>query len=96
MSSVRLMVRNPSGIHMRPAGLFVRTAGRFRSTITITNVTLGRGPFNAKSLTSLLTLQASKGVEIEVSADGEDAEAALAAIREAIESGLGETIEDAG
>jgi phosphotransferase system HPr (HPr) family protein len=93
MTSVRLVVRNPSGIHARPAALFVRTAGRFRSTITITNVTRGKGPVNAKSILSVIPLGLPKGTEIEVAAEGEDAEEAIAAIREAVESGLGETLD---
>lgn len=93
MTAVRLIVRNPSGIHARPAAVFVRTAGRFQSTITITNLTAGKGPVNAKSILSLMPLGATMGSEIEVVAEGEDADAAIAAIREAVDSGLGETLE---
>jgi phosphotransferase system HPr (HPr) family protein len=93
VTTVRLTVRNPSGIHARPAATFVRTAGRFRAAITIANVTAGRGPVNAKSILSLMPLGATQGSEIEVTADGEDAEAAIEAIREAVEGGLGEDLE---
>jgi phosphotransferase system HPr-like phosphotransfer protein len=37
----------------------------------------------------------SSGTEIEVSAEGDDAEAAISAIREAVEAGLGEDVEAA-
>lgn len=93
MTAVRLIVRNPSGIHARPAAAFVRTAGRFRATITIANLTTGKGPVNAKSILSLMPLGATKGTQIEVVAEGEDADAAIDAIREAVETGLGETLE---
>jgi phosphocarrier protein FPr len=43
----------------------------------------------------VLTLGVSSGTEIEVSADGDDADAAIAAIREAVETGLGEDVETA-
>ena len=90
MTTIQLVVRNPSGLHARPAALFVRTAGKFGSKITIGNPAAGKGPVDAKSILSVLTLGVSSGTEIEVSAEGDDAEAALAAIREAVESGLGE------
>ena len=93
MTAIRLIVRNPSGIHARPAATFVRTAGRFASTITITNVTSGKGPVNAKSIFSLMPLGATMGSEIEVVAEGADADAAIEAIREAVETGLGETLD---
>lgn len=90
MTSIRLVVRNPSGLHARPAALFVRTAGQFGSKVAIAHPAAGKGPVDAKSILSVLTLGVSSGTEIEVSAEGDDAEAALAAIREAVESGLGE------
>ena len=90
MTSIRLVVRNPSGLHARPAALFVRTAGQFGSKVTVANPAAGKGPVDAKSILSVLTLGVSSGAEIEVSAEGDDADAALAAIREAVESGLGE------
>ena len=90
MTTIRLVVRNPSGLHARPAALFVRTAGQFGAKVMIANPVAGKGPVDAKSILSVLTLGVSSGTEIEVSAEGDDAEAALAAIREAVESGLGE------
>lgn len=92
MSSVRLTVRNPSGIHARPAAQFVRTAGQFRSRVTVENLSRARGPADAKSILAVLPLGVSQGHEIEVTADGEDAEQAIAAIARAVEDGLGEAI----
>jgi phosphotransferase system HPr (HPr) family protein len=90
VTSVRLVIRNPSGLHARPAALFVRTAGQFGSKVTVANPAAGKGPVDAKSILSVLTLGVSSGTEIEVSAEGDDAEAAIAAISEAVVSGLGE------
>ncbi len=90
MTSIRLVIRNPSGLHARPAALFVRTAGQFGSKVTVANPAAAKGPVDAKSILSVLTLGVSSGTEIEVAAEGDDAEAALAAIREAVERGLGE------
>jgi phosphotransferase system HPr (HPr) family protein len=96
MSVVRLTVRNPSGIHARPAAQFVKTAGRFRAKITVLNLTSGRGPADAKSILAVMPLGVAQGHEIEVSADGEDADEALTAITQAVNEGLGETLPPAG
>lgn len=93
LTTVRLTVRNPSGLHARSAAQFVRTAGRFRSTITITDPARGGGPVDAKSILSVMTLGISRGTEIEIAAEGDDAGSAIAAITEAVESGLGESLE---
>jgi phosphotransferase system HPr (HPr) family protein len=93
MTAARLIVRNPSGLHARPAALFVRTCGQFRSKITVSNPAAGKGPVDAKSILSVLALGVSRGTEIDVSAEGEDADAAIAGIREAVEAGLGENTE---
>jgi phosphotransferase system HPr (HPr) family protein len=96
MSSVRLTVRNPSGIHARPAAQFVRTAGRFKARIIVRNLTAGRGPADAKSILAVLPLGVSQGHEIEVTAEGDDAPEAIAALSQAVEDGLGEALQADG
>ncbi len=92
-SSIRLVVRNENGIHARPLALFVETAAAFKETkVTVRNVTMESAPKNAKSALLVVTLKIKRGHEIEVTADGPDEEAALAAIRAAVESGLGEAL----
>jgi phosphotransferase system HPr (HPr) family protein len=93
MSSIRLVIRNPNGIHARPLGVFVETAGRFRDTrITVRNVSIDGPARNGKSALTMLTVKARVGQEIEVTAEGPEADAALEAIRDAVESGLGEPL----
>jgi phosphotransferase system HPr (HPr) family protein len=89
---VRMTVRNPSGLHARPAAMFVRGAGGFQSAIRVTNVTRGTGPADAKSIIAILGLGVSAGHEIEVTADGADAAQALDALRTLVAGGLGEDI----
>jgi phosphotransferase system HPr (HPr) family protein len=55
----------------------VQTASRFRSTVTVSH---GPKEANAKSLLSLLGLALREGSEIALRADGDDADAALAAL----------------
>jgi phosphotransferase system HPr (HPr) family protein len=89
---VRLTVRNPSGLHARPAALFVRTAGAFGARVRVANVTRDKPATDAKSILGVLALGVSRGHEIELTADGDDAAAALRALTELIETGLGEEL----
>jgi len=90
LPSLTLTVNHPVGLHARPAAKFVQTAARFQSKIEATNLTKGNGPVNAKSALKVLTLAVQQGHQIRLQADGPDAEAALAALRELVESNFGE------
>jgi phosphotransferase system HPr (HPr) family protein len=89
---IRLAISNPSGLHARPAALFVRTAGAFASRISLANVSRGTGPGDAKSILAVLGLGVSSGHEVELTAEGDDADEALRTLRELIESGIGESV----
>ena len=93
MQTAELEIRNPSGLHARPAALFVKTAAGFRSKIVVENVTRGTAPANAKSILTLLAGGVSRGHVVRISADGEDEEEALAALRALVESGIGEPLD---
>jgi len=64
-------------LHARPAGLFVRTAAGFRSRIT---VAAGEKRADAKSILGILALGAEGGTTLLLTAEGDDAEPALAAL----------------
>ena len=81
-----------SGLHARPATFFVDVAGRFRADVRVRH---RDRVANGKSLASLLSLGAGPGVSVTVLVQGDDEEAALAALREAVEAGLGEREEEA-
>jgi multiphosphoryl transfer protein len=85
-----LIVSNELGLHARPAARIVETASGFAADIQLRNVTAGRGPVNAKSIISLMTLAIQQGHQIEFSAVGADAEAALAALRRLAEAKFGD------
>src|ERR671911_229278 len=68
--TLTLTVRNPLGLHARPAARFVQTAGSFDADVTVTNVTTGRGPAGGRSLNALATLGVRQGEEILVVARG--------------------------
>jgi phosphoenolpyruvate-protein phosphotransferase/dihydroxyacetone kinase phosphotransfer subunit len=80
--TLRLDIRNPLGLHARPAARFVQTAGGFDANVEVTNLTSGRGPASGRSLNGLATLGIRQGHEILVSAHGAQAAAALDALAE--------------
>lgn len=83
-----VLVRNPTGLHARPAALFVQTAKRFEETrIEVTKDGVTR---DAKSILGVLTLAVTQGTTITLRAEGPEAEEAIQALVEAVESGLGE------
>jgi phosphoenolpyruvate-protein phosphotransferase/dihydroxyacetone kinase phosphotransfer subunit len=83
--TLRLEIRNPLGLHARPAARFVQTAGSFDADVEVTNLTGGRGPAGARSLNGLATLGIRQGHEILVSARGPQAAEALDALAELAE-----------
>ena len=95
MVSKKVKVVNPSGLHLRPAGVLSQTAMKFKSR---TLIECGEKHIVAKSVdpTAVLNVMAAGikcGTEITVACDGPDEEEALKTITEAIESGLGEELE---
>ncbi len=90
MVSSKVVVKNPTGLHLRPAGLLCKTAIEFKSKISIQfNDTTA----NAKSVLGVLGACIKTGDEIELICEGEDEEEALKTLVKAIESGLGEIID---
>jgi phosphoenolpyruvate-protein phosphotransferase/dihydroxyacetone kinase phosphotransfer subunit len=90
--TVKLTIQNPHGLHARPAARLIGETKLFQSEVTVRNLSNGRGPVSAKSLSSLASLEILQGHQIEVAASGADAEAALERIGELVRSGLGETL----
>jgi multiphosphoryl transfer protein len=84
-------IQNKTGLHARPATNFVTLAKRFQADIKVRH---GDSVANGKSLLSLLQLGVEHGMSIRVSAQGPDAEGALAALRSEIATGLGDEPEE--
>ncbi|MGH9182342.1 MAG: phosphoenolpyruvate--protein phosphotransferase [Acidimicrobiales bacterium] len=77
-----LRVSNPHGLHARPAARLVEAAGHLDAEVTVENLTGGRGPVPARSLTAVATLGVRQGDEIRVRARGPEAQAAVTAVAE--------------
>ena len=89
-ASLKIKVTHPAGLHARPASLFVQTANKFESTVAVQNLTEKSDAANAKSILSVLTLGVMQDHEIEITADGVDAEEAIAALKALVEDSFGE------
>ena len=90
MVSKTVTIKNPSGIHARPAAVFVQCASGFESAVTVRDVTKGGEAKDAKSILIVMSLGMVCGDEIEISAAGADEDAAVAALVALVESGCGE------
>ena len=90
--SIRVRVEAPHGLHARPAARLVQTAARFDAQIWLRNVTSGRGPVDARSLSSVAGLTVRNGHVLEVLASGPDADVALAAIDELAAERFGDEV----
>ena len=82
-----VVVLNKLGLHARPASLFVKTASRFVSDITVSK---NGHVSDGKSVIGLLMLAAGQGIELNVTAHGEDAMEAVNALEKLIANRFGE------
>ena len=87
MLSRKITIKNPSGLHLRPAGVLSQTAMKFKSDIIIE---YGEKKIVAKSVLNVMAAGIKSGREVTLVVDGEDEEEAMKTLVEAIESGLGE------
>ncbi|OJU46105.1 MAG: phosphocarrier, HPr family protein [Microbacterium sp. 69-7] len=89
-ASVEALLRNPMGLHSRPAALVVKAVGAFDTDVSIANLTTGAGPASALSMIGLLALGAGGGATVRISASGPDAAAAVETVRRLVDDGFGE------
>ena len=68
MISEEVCVKNPTGLHARPANVFVKTAARFPCKV---NLQKGARTFNGKSIVSVLSACVKCGTQITIVCDGE-------------------------
>ena len=77
----KITVKNKQGLHARPAALFVQMANRFDSKITISK---DDQEVNGKSIMGILMLAAEKDSQIEIVAEGDDAQEAISILEELV------------
>ena len=88
MVSQKVKIKNPTGLHLRPAGVLCKSAIEYSSVVTFKYG--GENIANAKSVLSVLGACIKSGDEIELICEGEDEDKALHEMIALIESGLGE------
>ena len=76
-----VVIRNKYGIHARPAALLTKIASRYDADCFIEK---GDNRVSGKSIMGLMTLEASMGSRLKITAQGDDAEDLLNEIEELI------------
>jgi phosphocarrier protein len=79
MIEVKYVIKDPVGIHARPAGLLVKEAKKYKSTITFIK---GDKEAKATSLMKLMGMGIVQNDEVTIRFDGEDEEACSKALVE--------------
>ena len=87
MTRQKVVIINPTGLHLRPAGILCKEAMKYKASVQFS---FRDSVANAKSVLSVLGACVKCGDEIEFICDGEDEQDALAALVAAVEGGLGE------
>ncbi|MBQ2705878.1 MAG: HPr family phosphocarrier protein [Agathobacter sp.] len=85
MQTFTYVIKDELGIHARPAGLLVKEAKQFTSTITLE---CGGKKAPAKGLMGVMGMAVKQGNEVTVTVEGEDEEAAAAAMKAFFEANL--------
>lgn len=89
-SAFEAVIRNPSGLHARPAALFVKAASRYDADVRLTDLDNGASPVSARSLIALMALGVRPGTRVRVSATGPEAREAITELQALIDDGFGE------
>lgn len=87
MREATVPIVNSLGLHARPAAEFVKTSARFLCNVTVSKDGL---EVNGKSIMGMMMLAAERGSELYIRTEGEDAEAALAALVALVAAGFNE------
>ena len=85
--SKELLIINKRGLHARASAKFVQTVERFSAEVWVTR---GSETVGGTSIMGLMMLAAGPGTTIKVSAIGPEADAAVAAITQLVESKFNE------
>jgi phosphocarrier protein len=87
-ASVKVTISNRLGLHARPAMCFVDAANQFACSITVARE--GGQSVDGKSIMQMMMLAATKGTELQIIAEGADAQGACDCLKKLVESGFDE------
>ena len=87
MIKEKVVLKNETGLHARPAGELAKLAATFKSDI---NLNVNGKTVSAKSILGIMSLGIKASTEIEIECDGEDEETAITEILKAFDNKFGE------
>lgn len=85
MKSFTHVIADPLGLHARPAGMLVKAAAGYASAVTIEAPS---GKADAKRIMAVMRLAAKQGMELVVTCEGADEEAAAAGLQAFLKENL--------
>ena len=85
MKELKYVIKDPAGIHARPAGEFIKAVKQFGSNITITK---DRKTVDGKRIFGVMGLAVKQGEEIVIRVEGTDEDAAIAAVEKFLRNNL--------
>ena len=68
---VEVVIKNPQGLHARPAAMFVQIASKYNANVALQK---GEERVNGKSIMGILTLGVEQNSKVVLEADGDDAD----------------------
>ncbi|WP_378956996.1 HPr family phosphocarrier protein [Pelosinus sp. sgz500959] len=87
MTEIEVIITNTTGLHARPAAQFVQKAASFKSKIKIAG---NNKVADGKSILAVMGMGLTQNAKLIITADGEDEEECISALKELIESNFGE------
>lgn len=87
VTSDAILIPNKTGLHARPAAVLASVAKSFKSELKLQ---LNDRTANARSITAIMALEASRGDKVVIVAKGADAKEAVAKLSKLIADGLGD------
>ncbi len=85
--SIKVTIKNRLGLHARPAMDFVDIANAHQSTVMVRR---DKQEVDGKSIMQMMMLAATRGTELEIVADGPDADAVCQALKDLVDRGFDE------
>ena len=85
MKSFEYTIKDPVGIHARPAGLLVKEIKKYASAVTVAK---GDKEVNALKLMALMGMGIKQGDTVKVTVQGDDEDVAAPAIEEFFKANL--------
>ncbi len=79
-----IVVKNPNGLHARPAALFVQIASKYDASVRLEK---DGEVVDGKSIIAILSLGINKGSEVKLIVEGKDAKEAFLDLKKFLEKG---------